>query len=161
VRRVLVVGTDPGALAGLDVPGVEIVGENGAGDLNAALRHGAAMLRADDPGVMVGALQADLPALRPADLASAVAEARGRRAFVADRQGSGTTLLLSTPGGTLGPRFGTGSARAHLRSGAIALRVAAPSLRGDVDTPDDLRHAGELGLGIRTRSLLDESCCLR
>ncbi|OZM74199.1 2-phospho-L-lactate guanylyltransferase [Amycolatopsis antarctica] len=161
VRRVLVVGTDPATLAELDVPGVEVVGENGAGGLNAALRHGESVLRAGDPDAVVAAMQADLPALRAVELSSAIEQARGRRAFVADRHGSGTTLLLSAPGGWLGPRFGTGSAQAHARSGALALAVRAPSLRGDVDTPEDLRHASELGLGERSKLLLAESCCLR
>ncbi|GAB2989780.1 2-phospho-L-lactate guanylyltransferase [Amycolatopsis acidiphila] len=156
VRRVLVVATDPAAVAPLTAFGAEIVGEDGAGDLNAALRRGEALLRADDPDAVVGALQADLPALHPADLAAAIAEAAGRRAFVADWEGTGTTLLLSAPGAALEPRFGPGSARAHNETGAIALGLAAPSLRRDVDTAADLAHAGELGLGKRTAALLYE-----
>jgi 2-phospho-L-lactate guanylyltransferase len=156
VRRLLVVATDPAAVAPLTEFGAEIVGENGAGDLNAALRRGEALLRADDPDAVVGALQADLPALRTEDLAAALAEAAGRRAFVADWEGTGTTLLLSAPGAALEPRFGPGSARAHTATGAIALGLAAPSLRRDVDTAADLAHAGNLGLGKHTGTLLCE-----
>ena len=43
--------------------------------LNAALSHGAALLRAVDPEVAVGALQADLPALKPAELDAALQDA--------------------------------------------------------------------------------------
>ncbi|WP_245574005.1 2-phospho-L-lactate guanylyltransferase [Amycolatopsis nigrescens] len=160
IRRVLVVAADPGALDGLRTLGVEIAREPGAGGLNAALRYGERLLRADDPDGVVGALQADLPALRAAELAAALAEADGRRAFTADRQGTGTTLLLSAPGSALEPRFGTGSAAAHLGSGATALSVAAPSLRGDVDTPADLAHARALGLGEHTAALLGSLCLL-
>lgn len=102
----------------------------------------------------MGALQADLPALRTGDLAAALAEADGRRAYTADRHGTGTTLLLSAPGQPLAPAFGPGSAQAHARSGAVALTTTAPSLRSDVDTPSDLRHAHTLGLGPRTAELL-------
>lgn len=154
VRRVLVVAADPAAVSALYRPGVEIVGERGAADLNSALEQGEALLRARDPDAVVGAIQADLPALRPAELAAALAEADGRRAFTADADGTGTTLLLSAAGGPLDPRFGPGSAAAHAGSGAIPLELAVPSLRRDVDTPADLVEACELGVGERTRALL-------
>jgi hypothetical protein len=97
--------------------------------LNEAYRHGATLL-----GRHVGALQADLPALRPAELAAAIAAADGKRAFVPDRQGTGTTLLIAAPGEPLDPRFGVGSAAAHRSSGAIELIGDWPTLRCDVDT---------------------------
>jgi 2-phospho-L-lactate/phosphoenolpyruvate guanylyltransferase len=157
VRRVLVVCEDPRvskalatALAGT---GVESVDERGLPGLNAALQHGADLLRADGPRAVVGALQADLPALRAADLARAIAEAAGRRAFCADRPGTGTTLLLSTPGGPLDPRFGPGSAAAHMASGAVTVGAGLANLRCDVDTAEDLAVATTLGLGPRTAAL--------
>lgn len=155
-RRVLVVAADPETVTPLKELGAEILGEHGPGDLNSALRQGEELLRAADPGAVIGALQADLPALRPAELAAAVAEAAKRRAFVADWAGTGTTLLLSAPAGSLDPSFGAGSARAHAASGAVALRVPAPSLRRDVDTPADLAQARGLGLGPATTALLGE-----
>ncbi|EHR59968.1 2-phospho-L-lactate guanylyltransferase [Saccharomonospora cyanea NA-134] len=169
VDRVLVVGSDPAALALLRELEVDVVGEHAVGgppdggphdNLNTALRAGERLLRADNPGGTIGALQADLPALRPHELTEAITEAGGRRAFVADRHGTGTTLLLSSPGGRLRPRFGPGSARAHTLSGARPLTAALPSLRGDVDTPGDLDHARLLGLGDRTRAVLDRACLL-
>jgi len=157
VRRVLLVAADPDAVAALAEFGVEIVAEQGRG-LNAALCQGEALLRADDPGGVIGALQADLPALRAGDLGDALAEAAGRRAFVADRQGTGTTLLLSAPGAPLDPHFGTGSAQGHANSGALAVTGAVASLRSDVDTPDDLAHVCALGVGKHTAALLGDPC---
>ncbi|MGW4489152.1 2-phospho-L-lactate guanylyltransferase [Amycolatopsis sp. NPDC004368] len=156
VRRVLVVATDPAAVSELAGLGVELVPEPVGGGLNEALRHGAALLRDGEPGGVVGALQADLPALRAGDFAAALAEAAGRRAFVADHQGTGTTLLLSAPGAPLDPRFGAGSAQRHTDSGAVALSGAMVSLRSDVDTSDDLRHARALGVGKHTAALLPD-----
>lgn len=152
VRRVLVVCEDPRVTKALAaaLPGTEHVDERGLPGLNAALRHGAGLLRADSPGGVVGALQADLPALRAADLAAAVAEAAGRRAFCPDRTGTGTTLLLSAPGGPLDPRFGVGSATAHRLGGAVTVGTGLASLRCDVDTAADLAAAAALGLGPRT-----------
>ncbi|KFU76805.1 2-phospho-L-lactate guanylyltransferase [Amycolatopsis lurida] len=158
VRRVLVVAADPAAVAELTELGVEIVTEPSRGGLNAALRHGEELLRRDTPSGLVGALQADLPALRTEDLTAALAEAAGKRAFVADRQGTGTTLLLAGAGRALAPRFGAGSARAHTASGATPLTIAAESLRADVDTADDLAHVRTLGAGKRTSTLLGTPC---
>lgn len=149
VRRVLVVCEDkrvPDALAGT---GVECVDERGLPGLNAALTFGAEYLRT--PTGTVGALQADLPALRSADLAAAIEEAGGRRAYCADRPGSGTTLLLAAPGEPLGPRFGPGSSDAHTATGAARIGTELASLRCDVDTEDDLAQAARLGLGKFTR----------
>ncbi|WP_158890222.1 2-phospho-L-lactate guanylyltransferase [Amycolatopsis anabasis] len=161
VRRVLVVAVDPQALAGLAELEVEIVRQPGGGGLNAAYRHGAELLRADDPSVVIGALQADVPALRPAELDAALRDADGRRAFVADRPGTGTTLLLSAAGGSLEPRFGVGSAYAHAESGARPIELEVPSLREDVDTADDLAHAAALGLGKHTTALVEDRCLAR
>ncbi|GAB3728329.1 2-phospho-L-lactate guanylyltransferase [Amycolatopsis oliviviridis] len=157
IRRVLVVAADPASVAELTELGAEIVTEPSRGGLNAALRFGEELLRRDRPSGLVGALQADLPALRTEDLTAALAEAAGRRAFVADRQGTGTTLLLA---GTrpLEPRFGEGSARAHTASGATPLTIAAESLRADVDTADDLAHVRTLGVGKRSSTLLGTPC---
>ncbi|BCJ36403.1 2-phospho-L-lactate guanylyltransferase [Actinocatenispora thailandica] len=149
VGRILVVCEDkrvPDALSGT---GVECVDERGLPGLNAALAFGADRLRT--PNGTVGALQADLPALRPAELAAAIAEAAGRRAFCADRPGTGTTLLLAAPGQPLEPRFGVGSAAAHAATGAVPVGAGLPSLRCDVDTSEDLAVAAGLGLGPATR----------
>jgi 2-phospho-L-lactate/phosphoenolpyruvate guanylyltransferase len=159
VRRVLVVCEDPRAAKAIDesLPGtgVESVDERGLPGLNAALQHGADLLRAGDPHGVVGALQADLPALRSAELAAAIAEADGRRAFCADRPGTGTTLLLSAPGGPLDPRFGPGSAAAHLASGAVPVGDGLATLRCDVDTAEDLAVAAALGPGRHTAKFTD------
>jgi 2-phospho-L-lactate guanylyltransferase len=145
VGDVLVVTSDPLLTAVLRAEGVRCVAEGPEPGLNAAYRHGAARL-----GRHVGALQADLPALRSAELAAAIGAADGRRAFCADRQGTGTTLLIAAPGEPLDPRFGVGSAAAHRTSGAVELVGDWPSLRCDVDTSADLAVAAGLGLGPRT-----------
>ncbi|MDQ2586208.1 2-phospho-L-lactate guanylyltransferase [Saccharothrix yanglingensis] len=155
VRRVVVVTSDRAVAAELRALGVEsIAGPEG---LNESLRFGWGVLRARDASSVVGALQADLPALRTAELAAALAAATGR-SFVPDRQGTGTTVLLSAPGGALDPSFGAGSAAAHAASGAAALIGPWPSLRHDVDTAEDLGSAAALGLGARTAAVLAPVC---
>src|SRR5512139_645558 len=82
VRRVLVVCEDERVPRALhhDLPAGrwECVDRRGLPGLNAALDYGASVLRQRDAGSVVAAMQADLPALRPAELAAALAEAGGR-----------------------------------------------------------------------------------
>lgn len=154
VRRVLVVCEDDRVPPALRGTGADCVDQRGLPGLNEALEYGAGVLRSGNRRGVIGALQADLPALRPDELDKALAEASGRRAFCADRQGTGTTLLLSAPGKPLGPRFGAGSAAAHLASGAVPITEPVPTLRCDLDTTEDLAAACALGLGPRTSTLV-------
>ncbi|MFR9729707.1 2-phospho-L-lactate guanylyltransferase [Saccharopolyspora sp. MS10] len=153
VREVVVVTSDPRLAGSFAAEGVAVVPDGPAAGLNPALEHGERVLRGRGAG-RVGALQADLPALRPAELGAALARAGEQRAFVPDHLGTGTTLLLAAPGGALDPRFGPGSAAAHAASGARELAGAGESLRRDVDTAEDLRRAAALGLGARTAAWL-------
>jgi 2-phospho-L-lactate/phosphoenolpyruvate guanylyltransferase len=150
VDGVLVVTDDPAAAAVVRGLGATPVPDQPDRGLNPALAHGASATGAD----AVAALSSDLPALRPAELAAALAAASAHpRAFVPDAEGSGTTLLTAV-GVPLDPRFGPGSAAAHAASGAAALDGDWPGLRRDVDTAGDLRAADALGTGPRTSAVL-------
>ncbi|MBQ1070676.1 2-phospho-L-lactate guanylyltransferase [Micromonospora sp. D75] len=150
VAGVLVVTDDARVRAAADAAGARVAADPGAG-LNAAFRHGAAVA---GPRAAVAGLTADLPALRPAELAAALRATQGVRGYVADAPGGGTVLLAAPAGVPLAPRFGPGSAAAHAASGALPLAGDWPSLRRDVDTPADLAAAAGLGLGPRTAALL-------
>ncbi|NHD17296.1 MULTISPECIES: 2-phospho-L-lactate guanylyltransferase [unclassified Actinopolyspora] len=148
--EVIVVTSDPHLTALFRDNGVEVLDDSPASGLNAALRYGDRVLRQRNPEARVGALQADLPALRPEDLDAAITEAGADRVFCSDGQGTGTTLLLARRGSALRPEFGPGSARAHRNGGARELRAPLESLRRDVDLPADLEAAAALGLGAHT-----------
>lgn len=154
VDRVVAVTSDLRVAAALAAVGVGRIPDDPDAGLNAALAHAAAVVHAENPSARLGALQADLPALRAADLAAAIRSAADRRAFCPDHLGTGTTLLLAAPGAELDPRFGPDSAARHAESGAVTLRGPWPSLRCDVDTPEDLDLARRLGLGPRTAELV-------
>jgi 2-phospho-L-lactate guanylyltransferase len=116
--------------------------------LNNAISAAEAVIRESAPNIV--ALQGDLPALQPQELAEAIAAARGYpRSFVGDRHGTGTSALFAF-GVPLAPQFGPDSARRHQHSGAIELTGAWPGLRCDIDTPDDLLVARRLGVGSAT-----------
>jgi 2-phospho-L-lactate guanylyltransferase len=150
--EVLVVTDDPEAAGAVAAIAAVVADLPGAG-INAALRHGQASLGSTD-GRPVAAVQADLPALRPPELAAALrAASRSEQAFVADAAGTGTTMYAATSAATFRPRFGHRSAALH-REEALELRLDVPTLRRDVDTIEDLWAAARLGVGPRTAALL-------
>lgn len=121
------------------------------GNLNAALRWFAASQNDSWPLAVV---VADLPAAGAVSLTAVLAAAGSHAsAMVADRAGSGTTILTASTADALVPHFGTGSALAHQHEGAAVL-PGSPDLRCDVDTLDDLACAETIGLGPHTRALL-------
>jgi 2-phospho-L-lactate/phosphoenolpyruvate guanylyltransferase len=146
VERVLVVTDDPAAAETVRALGAGTVADEPDEGLNPALVHGARSTGA----AAVAALSSDLPALRPEELAAALdAAGTAPRCFVADAEGTGTTLLTAV-GVPLDPRFGAGSAAAHRASGAVRLDGGWPGLATDVDTEAALRRALTLGVGPAT-----------
>jgi 2-phospho-L-lactate/phosphoenolpyruvate guanylyltransferase len=152
VGRVLVVTDDVQLALALRELGVDAVPDGESDSLNASLHQGAAELLRRSPGLRPVALCADLPALRSSELADAL-EAVGTEAsaFVSDVAGAGTSMYAAPTLEAFEPRFGPASRGAHLAAGAREISLPGiPSLRQDVDTPDDLRAAAALGLGART-----------
>ncbi|MET8143188.1 2-phospho-L-lactate guanylyltransferase [Sphaerisporangium sp. NPDC005288] len=156
VARVVVVTGDPVPAEALSALGAHVVPDPQAG-LNAALRAGAAHALGLAPDGPVGALQADLPALRPAELGVALAAAAEfDQAFVPDAAEVGTTFYGVRPGVAFRPRFGGESRARHLGGGAKELTPdGIVSVRTDVDTPADLAAALALGVGPRTRAVVE------
>jgi 2-phospho-L-lactate guanylyltransferase len=74
--------------------------------------------------------------------------------FLADQERRGTTLVAAPRIASFRPRFGHGSRVEHLASAAELDLDAVPTLRRDVDTPEDLREAVGLGVGRHTRRAL-------
>jgi 2-phospho-L-lactate/phosphoenolpyruvate guanylyltransferase len=151
-----VVVTDNARVIGLaEHSGVGVCSPS-TGSLNADLRVADDAARRRFPQAAVASLPADLPALRTRDLEAAIEAAGGRRSFVPDHDGSGTTLLLSGQGLPLDPRYGRASGARHEESGACRLIGPWASLAYDVDTPADLASAATLGLGRRTGTFMRE-----
>jgi len=157
VRSLVVVTSDPVIAELAQSAGDEVVGGDDQGlDVAVSVGLARAALRWPDRGRAV--LLADVPALRPEDLESAlVAAGSYPRSFVPDCEGAGTVLLAARRGVEPRPAFGAGSAARHERLGAVRLDLDLPRLRRDVDTAGDLRDAADLGLGPATRAVLDRS----
>lgn len=160
VLSLTVVTPDPRVAARASELGAQVLAEpSGAADpLNAALAAGARDVRDRHGPAHLLALQADLPALRPAELAELLTVAPdGARSVVIDHTGTGTAaLLVRDTLADLAPRFGAGSARAHRADGAQPLPGHWPGLRRDVDTPADLAAVRALGVGEFTAAVLRE-----
>ncbi|WP_030910641.1 2-phospho-L-lactate guanylyltransferase [Streptomyces sp. NRRL F-5126] len=152
VAGVVVVTDDGDAADALAALGARVVPDSPAAGLNAALAHGAHTVRAGRPGARVAALNADLPALRPAELTRVLHSAAAfPRAFLADAAGIGTTLLAACAECALRPAFGGPSRLRHAAGGAAEILLRdVDSVRRDVDTAADLRAAAALGLGPHT-----------
>ncbi|MFF0545307.1 2-phospho-L-lactate guanylyltransferase [Nocardia thailandica] len=157
VLSVSVTTPDPAVAALVAGLGAEVLPEPAGAGLNPALSAAAAAVRDRHGPTHLLALQADLPALRPAELREMLTVAPPGRAVVADHAGTGTAaLLVRDTTAPLMPRFGNDSAHAHRRSGATELTGAWPGLRSDVDTPADLARVAALGTGPETAAVLRE-----
>ena len=124
--------------------------------LNWAIVQGVAAAHEAWPALNVAVVTGDLPALRVADIETALALAADHeRSMIPDREGAGTTTLLALAGVEVTPRFGRGSRAAHEAAGHIPLDIpSAASIRRDVDTVDNLADALHLGVGAHTSALV-------
>jgi 2-phospho-L-lactate guanylyltransferase len=150
VAQVLVVTDDAQFSRVLSALGCTAIPDGVSGDLNATLRQAAAEAGRRWPDLVPVAVCADLPALRAEDLDEVLGGLSPSEAsFVPDAAGVGTTLYVAAPD-DFDPRFGPQSRSAHLDAGVRELTGAPPSVRRDVDDPDDLAQAVALGVGPRT-----------
>lgn len=162
VSAITVVTPDPSIAAAAVDLGARVVEEpcdrtpqDSVARLNSAFEAAASIVRAEGSADII-ALQADLPALRSAELAQAYLAARGHtRSVVSDHHGTGTAaLIVDGSSGEFAPLFGPSSARRHRESGAYDLDGHWPGLRLDVDTIGDVREAHALGVGQATAAVL-------
>jgi 2-phospho-L-lactate/phosphoenolpyruvate guanylyltransferase len=152
VGAVVAVTDDAEARSALAALGARVVGDAPDAGLNPALVHGADLATQVRPDDGVAAMNADLPALRPVELGRVLRAAEeARTAFLADADGSGTTVYAAAAGEPFRPAFGPDSRHRHRKQGARELALAGvDSVRRDVDTREDLREAIALGAGPRT-----------
>ncbi|GAA5122969.1 2-phospho-L-lactate guanylyltransferase [Alloalcanivorax gelatiniphagus] len=154
VDAVLVVTDDFRLAAQVRTLGCEVIPDGTTEDLNETLVQAAAEVARRWPGAVPVALCADLPGLRPVELAGVLAEvvrhaADGTTSFVRDRAGIGTTLYAA-PADRFAPAFGLGSAARHASAGAVEVGSGAASVRADVDDSADLDAALAAGVGPHT-----------
>jgi 2-phospho-L-lactate guanylyltransferase len=94
----------------------------------------------------VAVVSADLPQLRPEEVAQLVAAAPARGLAIARAQDGGTNAIVMRPSGVVATHFGEpASCAVHVRAaadaGLEAVVVDLPGLAFDLDTPEDLARA--------------------
>lgn len=159
IAETLVVSADPSVAQAASARGATPVDDTGHDGINAAARW-AASRRTGSGGLLV--VVADLACLTATSLGRVLAAAEEHRAsFVADAEGTGTSMWLARDPTAQGPHFGPDSRAEHRASGAFDLVAAAAGgvgpwlpARLDVDTPADLDRARILGLGAAAALLL-------
>lgn len=154
VEAVLVVTDDFRLALSMRALGCEVMPDGASNDLNETLVQAAAEVVRRWPDAVPVALLADLPGLRPIELAGVLAEAvrhvaAGDAVFVRDRAGVGSTLYAA-PADRFAPGFGVDSAARHVAAGAVEVGSDAPSVRTDVDDVADLGAALVAGVGPHT-----------
>ncbi|GAA1476097.1 hypothetical protein GCM10009623_05430 [Nocardioides aestuarii] len=148
VAEVVVVTADPEVTAHARRHGLAT--EPDAHGLNGSLVAAARSTRLRHPDGLPVALCADLPCLRPADLAAALDEGGADGSwFVADADGHGTTTYAA-PYDAFAPQFGVESRAVHLAAGALEVTGDLATLRRDVDDEHALAAALRLGVGAFT-----------
>ncbi len=157
VAEVMVVTDDASFAALVRNEGCAVIPDGVSGSLNATLVQAAAESRRRWPAHTVVALCADLPALRPEDLSAALAQVGEEDPwFVADHEGTGTTMYAAAPDVVFNPQFGPDSRLAHLEFGAREISGELTTLRIDVDDLAGLEKARGHGLGTHTRELVGD-----
>jgi 2-phospho-L-lactate guanylyltransferase len=145
LSRILVVTPDPSVVLLAQAKGAEVLREDHARGLNAAVRLGLARATAAGAARAL-VLPADVPLMTPGELkgllGSGASEVGARATLVPAADGEGTNAMLLTPPTALEPAFGPGSYVRHL-SQALARRLDVevlhlPGLAGDIDCPADL-----------------------
>ena len=152
VVEVIVVTEDPVIQAWARDSACAVVSDAGHPGINAAARWADRNRGASGPTAVI---VSDLPCLTSAALTEALDLARGYlTAFVADADGTGTTIWMAASGVAIDPSFGEDSRAAHVRGGAIDLVADHPdraavlaAARRDVDTGAALAEARALGIG--------------
>ncbi len=111
----------------------------------------AACLRAMEMGASTAMLvPIDVPTVTPEDFSTLAASARPGLIVVPSSDGTGTNALVRTPPNCIESRFGPGSFRAHLRSGAFERIVRGCFAAAWIDVRH--RHARGCGRTVGARA---------
>lgn len=152
VSQTLVVSRDPMALAMARDLGAKTVQEDGAPQLNMALRRATVVAQVyATKGVLI--LPADLPLISPEDIQAILVRAENPPVVVIapDRRRDGTNALCVCPAGLIEYAFGPGSFARHCerakKAGARVEVCEISSIGLDLDLPEDLKEYNQVRQG--------------
>ncbi len=147
IEQTLVVSRDPAALALTRNLGGRTVLEDGAPQLNMAIKR-ATMVAISQGVRSVLILPADLPLIKSTDVKTVLKRGKKEPVVVIapDRRLDGTNALLVNPAGLIEYEYGPGSFKSHCdhagESGAQLEIIQSKRLGLDLDLPEDLEFLG-------------------
>ncbi|MCX6433661.1 MAG: NTP transferase domain-containing protein, partial [Actinobacteria bacterium] len=126
VGEVVVATGDDRVRATAQARGCLVVSDVDHPGINAAARQAVAQ-RSGRGGVAI--VVSDLPAVTADSLTSVLSAASAHpTSFIADADGTGTTMWMSCDGTDIDPRFGLASRAAHVDVGAVDLIAVSPEM---------------------------------
>jgi 2-phospho-L-lactate guanylyltransferase len=128
-------------LSSMNLPGWDGVWWQDAGrGLNAELQHHSLGLE------KLLVIHADLPLVSQADISTLLAQAQDGCAVAPDRHGTGTNALALCDVAGFTFSFGEGSLQRHIEAAKTPARIVTlPGFSLDIDTPEDIDLARQLG----------------
>lgn len=156
VAHVIVLTSHEATAAAFTENGVETVLDLESGNLNGSIAALSKNLRLAHPRNNQAVLVADLPSLNLDDFSTILTQATDfPRSVLSDKDQTGTCFLACHSPLYLEPFFGIDSYRLHRDAGFTPLSSdVCPSIWSDVDTPEDLQTALEMGVGPHTAKIL-------
>jgi 2-phospho-L-lactate/phosphoenolpyruvate guanylyltransferase len=159
VEQILIASRDPSVTHIARRHGAQIIDDSGHEGINAAVTWAAGFAPA---GTRIAVVVSDLPRLTSDSLSAALNAAQEHEvAFLADAEGTGTTMWMAGSLSAFPPHFGANSRAAHTAMGAVDLALIDPDprvepARRDADTLDALT-ADPSTLGPHTGRLVQDS----
>lgn len=157
IDQVSVISSDPDIRKHMTDLGCSVISEPNSGGLSAAIATGLQWCDDREIAHVLVAL-GDLPCLNAAHVDEFLTAGSSNAAsFLADAEGTGSTLWMRTTRTAPAPRFGFRSRAAHRESGAYEIEGSNFSgARRDVDTQVNLWDAIRIGVGLQTNRALSE-----
>lgn len=155
IEHVSVISSDPDIRKQVTDLGCSVIAEPDSGGLTAAIANGLGWC--DDHGIAhVLVALGDLPCLNAVHIDEFLTAGSSHEAsFLADAEGTGSTMWMRTTATAPAPRFGFRSRAAHRESGAHEVGGNIFSgARRDVDTEVNLWDAMRIGVGSHTSRAL-------
>jgi len=158
LASVIVVTADPAAACLAGAFGARVWRDGAEDGHTGAVAAAAARLARQGAGMLT--VPADIPLVRPEDIAALLAA--GPFAIAPSRDERGSNAVLVTPADRVPLRFGEDSFRPHLaaaRARGLEPRILhRPRLALDLDRPADVAAFLEIPSRTRTRALLAKAC---
>lgn len=157
VTQVTVISSDPAIISHVTTLGATTIPDNDSGGLKEAINSGLQWCDNQQLSHVLVVL-GDLPCLTSAQIDQFLtAGCHHEASFLADAEGTGSTMWMRTTQSAPSPKFGIRSRAAHRESGVYEVNGDCfVGARRDVDTAVNLWDALRIGVGTATRNAVND-----